>query len=123
MMGFAVEVMEADAFEAWLAAEARTAAEPVSVDGQEGRRLFAVHGCVACHAVRGTQADGRIGPDLTHVGGRLTLAAAALPNTPEAMAAWIAKPHAAKPGSLMPGFGMLPPADLKAMAAYMSELK
>jgi cytochrome c oxidase subunit 2 len=123
LMGFAVEVMEADAFEEWLAAETRGAVEPVSAGGHEGRRLFSAHGCAACHTVRGTAADGRIGPDLTHVGGRLTLAAAALPNTREAMVSWITKPKAAKPGSLMPGFGMLPPADLQAIAAYMSELK
>jgi len=123
LMGFAVEVMEPGAFAAWLDEQARTAAEPATADANEGRRLFSVHGCAACHTVRGTDADGRIGPDLTHVGGRLTLAAAALANTPTAMAGWIAKPHAAKPGSLMPGFAMLPPADVQAMAAYMSGLK
>lgn len=123
LMAFAVEVMEADAFAAWLAAQARTAAEPATTVAHEGQRLFSLHGCAACHTVRGTDADGRIGPDLTHVGGRLTLAAATLANTPAAMAAWIATPHTTKPGALMPAFGMLPPPDLHAMAAYLSGLK
>lgn len=123
LMGFSVEVMEAEAFAGWLATQSQNAIEPASVPAHRGRELFSASGCAACHSVRGTGADGLIGPDLTHVGGRLTLAAAALPNSPGAMADWIAKPHRAKPGAQMPAFDMLPPEDLRALAAYLSGLK
>ena len=92
-------------------------------EASRGRALFAMNGCAACHAIRGTSADGRIGPDLTHIGGRSTLAAAALPNRQDTMARWIAAPHRSKPGALMPAFDMLPAGDLQALAAYLSGLR
>ena len=64
-----------------------------------------------------------IGPDLTHVGSRLTLAGGALPNTIADLERWIGNPAAIKPGSLMPPFGALGPEDLRALAAYLKELR
>lgn len=118
-MGFAVEVMEPPAFDAWLAAQARSAA----ATDTDGSRAFRSSGCAACHAVRGTDATASIGPDLTHVGSRLTIAGGALPNTADALQRFIADPAAIKPGALMPPFGSLPPADLRALAAYLKDLQ
>jgi cytochrome c oxidase subunit 2 len=78
--------------------------------------------CAACHAVRGTDASGSRGPDLTHVAGRLFIAAGTLPNTPGNMAGWLADSQHAKPGSLMPTM-RLTPAELQSLSAYMATLK
>jgi cytochrome c oxidase subunit 2 len=118
-MGFVVDVMEPAAFEQWLAAQARSAA----VTETDGSRAFMSSGCAACHAVRGTGASASIGPDLTHVGSRLTIGGGALPNTVDDLQRFIAAPAAIKPGALMPPFGSLPPAELRALALYMKALQ
>jgi cytochrome c oxidase subunit II len=118
-MGFVVEVMEPPAFSAWLAAQA----QPAGTAASPGSRVFDSSGCAACHAVRGTGAAASIGPDLTHVGSRLSLAGGALPNTIEHMERWLANPAAIKPGALMPPFGSLSAADLRALAVYMKDLR
>ncbi|MBA3311660.1 MAG: cytochrome B, partial [Planctomycetaceae bacterium] len=74
------------------------------------------------HTVRGTTANGVIGPDLTHVGSRVSLGAATLPNDRAALVRWISQTHAVKPQVHMPHFGMLPPDDLEALAAYLEGL-
>ena len=79
--------------------------------------------CAACHAVRGTPARGTLGPDLTHVGSRLSLGAGILPNDAPTALRWIASGQHVKPGNLMPEFGDLPPSDLQAVAAYMAALR
>lgn len=123
LMGFSVVVMEKAAFTAWLAEQARDAQVPATPEAIRGQALFSANGCSACHAVRGTRAAGGVGPDLTHVGGRSSLAAGALPNDTNHLVDWIARPGRAKPGALMPPFGMLPIADLHALAVYLSGLK
>lgn len=123
LMGFTVEVMERDAFAAWRAAQAADAVDPADAQAARGRDLFARHGCGACHTIRGTNATGAIGPDLTHVGSRPRLAAAALPNDAESMAQWIAAPDRAKPGVHMPAYRMLAGDELSALAAYLGGLR
>jgi cytochrome c oxidase subunit 2 len=118
-MGFAVEVMEAPAFAQWLSAQA----QPAATIESDGSRAFASSGCAACHAVRGTDAFGSIGPDLTHVGSRMTLAGGVLPNTTDDLERFIASPAAIKPGALMPPFGSLPPTELRALAVYLKDLR
>jgi cytochrome c oxidase subunit 2 len=122
-MAFYVEVLERGAFERWLDHQATVAQPPVSALAAGGRDLFLANGCSACHTVRGTRATGVLGPDLTHVGGRLSLAAGILENRPEEFAAWIGHPERMKPGVLMPRFGMLPRAHLDAIAAYLEALQ
>jgi cytochrome c oxidase subunit II len=119
-MAFAVDVMEPEAFDAWLVAESRGSA---TSERETGHRAFSAAGCAACHAIRGTTAAATIGPDLTHVGSRHTLAAGALANNPSELARWIANPGEIKPGSLMPPFGMLPSDQLQLIAAYVSGLR
>jgi cytochrome c oxidase subunit II len=123
LMGFRAVVMEPDAYAAWLARQAGDASPPATPVAAHGADLFLAHGCGACHAVRGTPADGGVGPDLTHVASRASLAAGALPPGPDALRRWLGHPDAVKPGVHMPAFGMLPPEDLEALAAYLDSLE
>lgn len=122
-MDFRAEVMSAGAFDAWLGGQAADAIPADSVEARRGAELFTWHGCGACHAVRGTAAAGTIGPDLTHVGSRPSLATASMRNAPAEMAAWLAAPDQTKPGAHMPGFAMVGGDDLRALAAYLTGLR
>jgi len=123
LMSFYVEVMEREAFDRWLAHQATPAMPMTNPDAARGAGLFLSNGCGACHTVRGTPATGTIGPDLTHVGGRLSLGAGILETNPDRIRDWLARTAHIKPGVHMPEFGMLPDADLRALAAYLHGLK
>jgi cytochrome c oxidase subunit 2 len=123
LMAFPVVVMEKQAFAAWLAHQAAPAQPPADPLGERGQAQFLANGCGGCHRVRGTPAQGRIGPDLTHVGSRLTLGAGILPNHPDAYLRWIRHTDAVKPGVRMPAFGMLPAEAAAAIAAYLNGLE
>ncbi|HEX6268236.1 MAG TPA: cytochrome c oxidase subunit II [Burkholderiales bacterium] len=82
-----------------------------------------VASCGTCHTVRGTQAAGVLGPDLTHVGSRLTIGAGLLPTNAGALAGWIASNQHLKPGNLMPAFEHFIGEDLRALADYLESLK
>lgn len=68
---------------------------------ERGKEVFQTRGCFACHAIDGTNFAGTVGPNLTDIGGRLTLAAGMMENNRENMAAWIGDPQGIKPGSRM----------------------
>lgn len=118
-MSFYAVVEEPAEFERWLAAQAAPAQPPAD---EHGARQFLANGCGACHSIRGTSARGSIGPDLTHVGSRHSLAAGALPNDPQAMRRWIAGTTGIKPSVHMPAFGMLSDATVSALATYLEGL-
>ncbi len=122
-MAFTAKTMTPEAFDAWLAAEAGPAAPPEGELAEAGRQAFLAQGCGGCHAIRGTPARGRVGPDLTHLASRLSLAAGALPMTEAALARWIANPAAVKPGAKMPAYDHLAPDTIRAMAAYLKGLE
>jgi cytochrome c oxidase subunit 2 len=109
-------------FERWLARERAPAAEPADSMLAAGRDAFLASGCVLCHAVRGTPARASVGPDLTHVASRRTLAAGELPNTTGNLYGWIAHPQALKPGSHMPAVEMTSD-QLHAIARYLGSLR
>ncbi len=123
LMNFYVEVMEEDDFAGWLAGQAAPAAAAAEPPAVRGHDAFLANGCGACHTIAGTAAAGVIGPDLTHVGSRLSLGAGILTNEPDAFHRWIARTDRIKPGVHMPRFGMLPEDDLRALAAYLEGLK
>jgi cytochrome c oxidase subunit 2 len=123
LMSFDVVVLEPADFARWLEQQRAPAQPPVQPLAVHGQELFLANGCGACHTVRGTPADGVVGPDLTHVGSRLSLGAATLSNDPEAFQRWVANTDHVKPGVHMPAFGMLPPEDLRALAAYLDALQ
>lgn len=122
-MAFPVVVESRADFDRWLARQSAPAREPDDPLALRGRDVFAASGCGACHALRGTPADGVLGPDLTHVGGRHTLAAGTLANHRDAFARWITRTTTVKPGATMPPFGMLPPDDVRALVAYLDGLQ
>ena len=107
-------------FEAWVHAQRQAPASDERVAA--GRRVFETTACINCHAVAGANANGRFGPDLTHLMSRATLASGAAPNTPDNLKMWIRDPDAIKPGSLMPAM-KLSEADLDALAAYLETLR
>ncbi len=118
-MAFDVRVESPAAFRAWLAAQAAPA--PAAGDGGAGARVFAGP-CATCHAIRGTPANGRAGPDLTHVAARRSIAAGTLAMTRGNLQGWIAQPQAIKPGTSMPTVP-LTPADADAVVRYLSGLR
>lgn len=123
LMAFSVRVLSPDDYAGWLEEAAAPAAPPESELAERGREVFFAQGCGACHAIRGTMAAGRVGPDLTHLGSRATLAAGALPMTAEAAADWIRAPEAVKPGAQMPSYGHLPADALTALGTYLVGLE
>ena len=123
LMAFDVVAMEQADFDAWLAAQAEPAAAPEGAAARRGAQVFAEQGCGACHAVRGTAAVGLMGPDLTHVGSRLTLGAGILAPTLENYADWIAHTGDIKPEVEMPAYTTLADADLSALSTYLMGLK
>jgi cytochrome c oxidase subunit II len=123
LMSFAVEVVPREEFDAWLAAQRADAPEPTEAPARRGAELFLSGGCGACHAVRGTPASSALGPDLTHVGSRRTIAAGILPSDAPSFRRWIASPEEVKPGARMPAYGMLSDEALDALATYMTSLR
>jgi cytochrome c oxidase subunit 2 len=123
LMAFPVVVQETGEFDAWLARQRTAAPEPTAPAAVRGKELFLANGCGACHAVRGTSAIGEVGPDLTHVGSRLSVGAGTLNTDVDAFVRWLRETHVLKPDVLMPSFGMLPEADLRAIAAYLDGLE
>jgi cytochrome c oxidase subunit 2 len=111
-----------DGFREWLTREGQSAATPTDATAVHGREVFLSSACVGCHTIRGTDAQGEVGPDLTHVGSRVTIGAGTLPNTPTNLAIWISDSQAVKPGNLMPPVP-LSPDELEAVVAYLQELK
>jgi cytochrome c oxidase subunit 2 len=123
LMAFSVVVMEPDAFRAWLGDQSGPAPAPADSRAARGGTAFIANGCTACHTIRGTSAAGRIGPDLTHVGSRLRIAAETLPNDLESLDRWIGHAAAIKPGVHMPAFRTLAADERTAIAAYLSGLR
>src|SRR5258706_11285703 len=106
-------------FAAWVRAQQNLAVEDTGAIA--GRRVFESNACMNCHAVAGTAADGRFGPDLTHLMSRATIAAVAVPTSHNTLPRWMQDPSAIKPGSLMPAM-QLSGADLNAVVSYMETL-
>ena len=123
LMAFRAVVLERPEFDAWLADQAEPATNPSGALAATGADAFLANGCGACHAVRGTPARGGVGPDLTHVGSRLSLGAGTLPNDAQAFLRFVSLTGELKPGVHMPAFGMLPAAELEALAAYLEALQ
>lgn len=123
LMAFYVVVEPEDEYRAWLARQALPAAEPATPALLQGREQFMQGGCAACHAIRGTSAAGRLGPDLTHVGSRRSLAAGTLANHIGTLAGWIVDSQTVKPGNLMPNMNVFSGEELRALAAYLASLQ
>lgn len=121
LMAFLVVVQSEQEFQDWLANQKRPAPEPETEVARQGKEIFMAE-CQQCHTVRGTGAAGTLGPDLTHFGSRLTLAAATRPSSRGHIAGWIADPQSIKPGNFMPPT-RLEPENLTAVTTYLQSLE
>jgi cytochrome c oxidase subunit 2 len=121
-MAFLVVAEPPGQFAAWLAGQRDTALTPTASLTRRGKDVFLSSSCVMCHAISGTPAGSRVGPDLTHVASRRTLAAGTLPNTRGNLTGWIVDPQVIKPGVKMPPSQFSGP-DLTALVAYLETLK
>jgi cytochrome c oxidase subunit 2 len=121
-MAFFVVAQPAAAFDAWMAAQAAAASNPDSSVEREGQSVFLTSTCAGCHTIRGTEADATVGPDLTHLASRLTIAAGTLENTRDNLSAFITAPQSLKPGAVMPPT-RLSPAQLAALLDYLETLR
>ncbi len=115
-----VYVDSPDEFAGWVRNQQQPAVQDASATA--GREVFEHTACINCHTITGTAADGRFGPDLTHLMSRATIASGAAQNTPEDLRLWIQRPDAVKPGSLMPAM-QLSNQDLDAIVSYMETLR
>jgi cytochrome c oxidase subunit II len=123
LMVFNAVALEPVEFSEWLVEQAQSAVSPKSSPERLGSETFLLAGCGACHTIRGTAADGIIGPDLTHVGGRLALASGTLPNDARSFIEWISNNQHIKPNNRMPPFKIFSTGELAALGAYLDSLK
>lgn len=122
-MAFIVVAEDSSHFHTWLTAQAQSAPIPSDSLHLTGQRLVTTGTCAFCHTIRGTDAKGKVAPDLTHVGSRLTIAAGTRPNTLGSIEAWITNAQSLKPGTLMPSLTQYNGRELVAMATYLESLK
>jgi cytochrome c oxidase subunit 2 len=109
-------------FQAWLAAGAQSPPPPTDSTQLYGQRVFLSSGCAVCHTIGGTQAQSFVGPPLTHLASRMTIASGALANTKANLMGWISNPQAIKPGARMPAIPLTGP-QLAALVEYLETLK
>jgi cytochrome c oxidase subunit 2 len=121
-MAFVVIVDSQQDYAAWLTTNRADAAAPQGADAQRGKELLETTSCSGCHQVRGTTAAGTVGPDLTHVAGRTTLAAGVIDGGADGMTHWLDKTQDVKPGARMPEI-QLTDDDLADLVAYLEELR
>jgi cytochrome c oxidase subunit 2 len=121
-MAFVVTAEPAERFAAWLSSQRGSPQPPADSLAQRGEQVFLGGSCPLCHSVAGTSAGGRIGPDLSHLASRQTIAAGTRPNTRGNLAGWILDPQSMKPGTKMPP-SRLTGADLHALTAYLESLR
>jgi cytochrome c oxidase subunit 2 len=121
-MDFVLVAQSSTDYQSWLTHQAQPAAQPTSTLARQGMSLVTTTTCASCHTVRGTPADGDVGPDLTHVGGRPRLGGGVISNDPSHLASWVDDPQLIKPGVKMPP-QPLSHRETQAVVAYLEGLK
>lgn len=121
-MSFTVVAQTRKDFDDWYVAQLKPAYEPVTPAQQHGREVFLSHPCVMCHTIRGTSANSTVGPDLTHLASRSTIAAGTLSNNTGNLAGWVTNAQSIKPGVRMPPNPMSS-AELNDLIAYLQGLQ
>jgi cytochrome c oxidase subunit 2 len=109
-------------FEAWYNSQLDSARAPTDSVLARGQQVFVESACALCHTISGTRAGGRLGPSLSHLASRMTIASGALRNTRGNLGGWIVDPQSIKPGAKMPP-NNLDPQDLQALLTYLQSLK
>ncbi len=110
-------------YEAWLARESQNAEMPATDQEMHGQQLFMDRACVLCHTIRGTIAHARVGPDLTHIGSRLSLASNTLTNNTANLEAWVTHAQSLKPEVIMPDVTQFKGKELRDLVAYLQQLR
>jgi cytochrome c len=91
-------------------------------DPDRGKQQIIAYGCGSCHIVPGIrQANGLVGPPLTHFARRAYIAGE-VPNNPDFLTRWIAVPQSIEPGTVMPNLG-ISEGKARDIAAYLYTLK
>jgi cytochrome c oxidase subunit 2 len=121
-MAFVVIAEEPDKFNAWIAAQRQPAVQPATDSQMRGQQVFLSAPCVMCHTIQGTQANAIVGPNLTHVASRGSIASDTLPNSRGHLSGWIVDSQSIKPGNLMPPMSIRPE-DLQSLLDYLQSLK
>jgi cytochrome c oxidase subunit 2 len=121
-MGLLVIAVSDQEFDSWRDAQLAPAASSADPQQQKGAALFASKACVMCHAIRGTLAGSRVGPDLTHFGSRRSIASATLPMSRGSIAAWIVDPQGIKPGTNMPNVPIAAD-EIEPLVSYLAGLR
>jgi cytochrome c oxidase subunit 2 len=121
-MSMKVFAQPPDRFRAWLRNMAAPRRAPSSPELTRGEQVFVASACASCHTIRGTSAHGDVGPDLTHLATRTTLAALTIPNRRGYLGGWILDPQHIKPGAKMPAIA-LGGADFQAVLDYLQSLR
>jgi len=121
-MRFMVIAEPQEDFDRWYASSQQPAQEPVTDSQKFGRDIFLKSVCTQCHTIQGTPANGRVGPNLTHVDSKPYIASGSLQNNRENLANWITDPQAIKPGIRMP-MNTYSPEELNALVDYIQSLK
>ena len=119
-------LVQADApadFQAWLAGQRAQAAMPSAPEAVHGQQLVMSHACVLCHTIRGTDAHGQVGPDLTHIASRRRIAGNELANNTANLSAWVTHAQALKPYAKMPNLSVFTGDELRDVVAYLQTLK
>ena len=109
-------------FQQWLSQQAQSSVSPSTPQTVHGQQVFLTHACVMCHTIRGTPAGSRVGPDLTHLASRATIAAGMLPNSIGNLGGWILNAQSIKPGCRMPP-NQMTGSELQDLLAYLETLK
>jgi cytochrome c oxidase subunit 2 len=122
-MAFQVIAEPQAQFDQWLRAQQAPARAPRDSLSALGQQLFVRNACAFCHTIRGTDAGGRVAPDLTHLASRTTLAAGTLRNTFGNLEAWILNAPSIKPGTRMPALNQFNGEDARALVAYLVTLE
>jgi cytochrome c oxidase subunit 2 len=121
-MRFTVVAEPPAEFAAWEQGQLQAATAPVTADAQAGEQIFMQMSCVSCHAINGTQAQARVGPDLTHLAGRGQICGGVLDNTPDNLRRWLRNPQEVKPGVEMPNFEFTDQ-QVNELTAYLETLR
>ncbi len=122
-MRLLVVAQSAQDYQAWRNQQLQPASEPQGEDAMHGRDVFQYGACALCHTVRGTAAQGKVAPDLTHLASRQFIAANSYKNNEANLEAWSTHAQSLKPGAEMPDLTEFNGEDLRAMTAYLQQLK
>jgi cytochrome c oxidase subunit II len=121
-MAFRIVAEPIEQFDAWLTGQRNSSVPPTNEAETRGQQVFLSSPCIMCHTIRGTDAGGKVAPELTHLASRKTIAAGTLPFSRGHLAGWITNSQEIKPGNHMPPVP-LDPDDLQALLSYLESLK